>query len=53
MAKKEAELAPYIAAALARKKVRKPLEDHEIEKIPALGRSIIASLKSEREVSQK
>jgi hypothetical protein len=48
VAKKDAELRPYIEAALARKNVRKPLEDHEIEKIPALGRSIIASLQSEQ-----
>ncbi len=50
--KKEAELAPYIEAALARKKVRKPLEDHEIEKVPALGRSIIASLQKQGETRE-
>jgi alkanesulfonate monooxygenase SsuD/methylene tetrahydromethanopterin reductase-like flavin-dependent oxidoreductase (luciferase family) len=47
VAKKEADLAPFIDAALARKKVRKPLEDHEIDKIPALGRNIIASLQNQ------
>ena len=47
VAKKKTELAPFIEAALARKKFRKPLEDHEIERIPALGRSIIASLQKQ------
>ena len=46
VAKKEAELAPYLEAALARKPRRKALADDEIEKIPALGRHIIASLES-------
>lgn len=34
-AKKQAELAPYIEAALKRKKYVKPLEDHEIPIVPA------------------
>ena len=34
-AKKAAELAPYIEAALARKPRMKPLEDHEIPVVPA------------------
>lgn len=45
--KKDAELAPYIEAALARKTMREPLEDHEIPKVPALGRSIIASMQKQ------
>ncbi len=48
VAKKNAELAPFIEAALNRKKVREPLADHEIEKIPALGRSIIASMQEKQ-----
>lgn len=34
-AKKAAELAPYLAAAMARKRWMKPLEDHEIPVVPA------------------
>jgi alkanesulfonate monooxygenase SsuD/methylene tetrahydromethanopterin reductase-like flavin-dependent oxidoreductase (luciferase family) len=34
-AKKAAELAPFIAAAMARKPVREPLPDHEIPVVPA------------------
>ena len=34
-AKKAAELAPYLAAAMARKKWMKPLADHEIPVVPA------------------
>jgi alkanesulfonate monooxygenase SsuD/methylene tetrahydromethanopterin reductase-like flavin-dependent oxidoreductase (luciferase family) len=39
-ARKDAELAPYIAAALARKKIRPQLNDNEIPKLVALGRQI-------------
>jgi len=45
-ANKAEELAPYIEAALARKKWMKPLADGEIPKFPALGRNIIASLET-------
>jgi alkanesulfonate monooxygenase SsuD/methylene tetrahydromethanopterin reductase-like flavin-dependent oxidoreductase (luciferase family) len=34
-ARKAEELAPYIEAALARRKTRPPLEDHEIDVVPA------------------
>jgi hypothetical protein len=34
-AKKAAELAPYIEAAMARKRWMAPLEDHEIPVVPA------------------
>ena len=37
-AKKNAELAPYIARALARKTWRQPLADGEIPSVVALGR---------------
>jgi hypothetical protein len=39
-ARKQAELAPFVAAALARKQRRAPLRDDEIPKIVALGRQI-------------
>jgi alkanesulfonate monooxygenase SsuD/methylene tetrahydromethanopterin reductase-like flavin-dependent oxidoreductase (luciferase family) len=39
-ARKDAELAPYIAAALARRKARPQLNDNEIPKLVALGRQI-------------
>ena len=39
-AKKEAELAPYIAAAMARKKPMPALADKDIPVIEALGRQI-------------
>jgi alkanesulfonate monooxygenase SsuD/methylene tetrahydromethanopterin reductase-like flavin-dependent oxidoreductase (luciferase family) len=41
-ARKQAELAPYIAAALARKKVMQPLADGAIPSILAYGRSVVA-----------
>jgi len=40
VARKEAELAPYIAAAMERKAWMKPLADAEIEPVVALGRQI-------------
>jgi alkanesulfonate monooxygenase SsuD/methylene tetrahydromethanopterin reductase-like flavin-dependent oxidoreductase (luciferase family) len=40
VARKEAELAPYIAAAMERKAWMKPLADTEIEPVIALGRQI-------------
>jgi alkanesulfonate monooxygenase SsuD/methylene tetrahydromethanopterin reductase-like flavin-dependent oxidoreductase (luciferase family) len=40
VARKEAELAPYIAAAMGRKAWMKPLADEEIEPVVALGRQI-------------
>jgi alkanesulfonate monooxygenase SsuD/methylene tetrahydromethanopterin reductase-like flavin-dependent oxidoreductase (luciferase family) len=40
VARKEAELAPYIAAAMERKAWMKPLADEEIEPVVALGRQI-------------
>jgi alkanesulfonate monooxygenase SsuD/methylene tetrahydromethanopterin reductase-like flavin-dependent oxidoreductase (luciferase family) len=40
VARKEAELAPYIAAAMKRKAWMKPLADVEIEPVVALGRQI-------------
>jgi alkanesulfonate monooxygenase SsuD/methylene tetrahydromethanopterin reductase-like flavin-dependent oxidoreductase (luciferase family) len=40
VAKKEAELAPYLAAAMERKVRMKPLADAEIEPVVALGRQI-------------
>src|SRR6185369_586004 len=39
-ARKQAELAPYVAAALARKPRRSALNDNEIPKLVALGRRI-------------
>ncbi|MGA2128083.1 MAG: LLM class flavin-dependent oxidoreductase [Xanthobacteraceae bacterium] len=39
-ARKEAELAPFVAAALARKPFRPQLNDNEIPKLVALGRQI-------------
>ena len=40
---KDEELAPYLEAALARKKWMQPLADSEIPVVPALGRQVIAS----------
>jgi alkanesulfonate monooxygenase SsuD/methylene tetrahydromethanopterin reductase-like flavin-dependent oxidoreductase (luciferase family) len=40
VAKKEAELAPYVAAAMARKERMKPIADAEIEPVVALGRQV-------------
>ena len=42
-ARKAAELAPYIAAALARKQWMAPLEPDAVPAIPAYGRSVVAS----------
>lgn len=42
---KQAELAPYIEAALARKQYMKPLADDEIPIFPALGRKIAEEAK--------
>jgi hypothetical protein len=42
-AKKQAELAPYIEAALKRKKWMQPLSRDAIPPIPAYGRSVVAS----------
>ncbi len=42
-ARKQAELAPYIEAALKRKKWMQPLAAGEIPTIPAYGRSVVAS----------
>ena len=44
--RKDEELAPYVEAALARKKWMKPLADSEIPVFPALGRQIVASNQS-------
>jgi hypothetical protein len=41
MRKKQAELAPYIEAALQRKEHMKPLADNDIPVFPALGRAIV------------
>jgi hypothetical protein len=41
-ARKQAELAPYIAAAMARKKVMQPLAADDIPSILAYGRSVVA-----------
>lgn len=40
-AKKAQELAPFIEAAMARKKYMRPLGDDEIPTFPALGRSVV------------
>jgi alkanesulfonate monooxygenase SsuD/methylene tetrahydromethanopterin reductase-like flavin-dependent oxidoreductase (luciferase family) len=40
VARKDAELAPYIAAAMERKAWMKPLADEEIEPVVALGRQV-------------
>ena len=40
-AEKQQELAPYIEAAMARKKYMPPLADADIPTYPALGRSIV------------
>lgn len=40
-AKKQIELAPYIEAAMARKKYLQPLADQDIPTFPALGRSVV------------
>ena len=40
MAKKTAELAPYVEAAFKRKQWMQPLADAEIPKVVALGRQI-------------
>jgi len=40
---KDAALAPYLEAALARKRWMQPLADAEIPSFPALGRNIVAS----------
>jgi hypothetical protein len=42
-ARKQAELAPYIEAALKRKKWMQPLPRDAIPSIPAYGRSVVAS----------
>ena len=42
---KQAELAPYIEAALARKQYMKPIPDDEIPVFPALGRAIAEEAK--------
>ena len=42
-ARKQAELAPYIAAALARKQWMAPLAPDAVPAIPAYGRSVVAS----------
>ena len=41
-ARKQAELAPYIEAALKRKKWMRPLAPDKIPPIPAYGRSVVA-----------
>ena len=41
-ARKQAELAPFIAAALARKTWMQPLAPDAIPSIPAYGRSVVA-----------
>jgi alkanesulfonate monooxygenase SsuD/methylene tetrahydromethanopterin reductase-like flavin-dependent oxidoreductase (luciferase family) len=47
-AKKQAELAPYVEAALERKKWMEPMSDADIPKVPALGRNIIASMQAQQ-----
>ena len=39
--KKAEELAPFIAAAMRRKKYMRPLADEDIPVFPALGRSVV------------
>ena len=46
-ARKSAELAPFIEAALARKPRMRPLEEHEIPVISAFGRNIVQTEQDE------
>ena len=46
-AKKERELAPFIAQALARKPRMRPLADDEIPELVALGRQVVSQQLSE------
>jgi alkanesulfonate monooxygenase SsuD/methylene tetrahydromethanopterin reductase-like flavin-dependent oxidoreductase (luciferase family) len=51
IAKKEAELAPYIEAALARKQYMPALKDEDIPVFPALGRSIVEGAEDPNEAA--
>lgn len=50
---KQAELAPYIEAALARKKYLQPLKDDDIPVFPALGRAIAEESKQQKSIMKK
>ncbi len=52
-AAKQAELAPYIEAALARKNYMAPLADQDIPTFPALGRKITEETPNERSIYQE
>jgi len=52
-AKKKAELAPYIEAAMARKVRLRPLADDEIPVFPALGRRITEEAKDQPSIYEK
>jgi|TARA_B100000315_G_scaffold136512_1_gene125799 alkanesulfonate monooxygenase SsuD/methylene tetrahydromethanopterin reductase-like flavin-dependent oxidoreductase (luciferase family) len=51
--KKDAELAPYIEAALARKNYLQQLKDDDIPVFPALGRAIAEESKQEKSIMDK